>query len=498
MTIRDHVLHLQNGKLAPDTQSAHVAKVVDAAFDAARPGGVVVHFHGGLVSQDAGLKKAERLAPRYAEDGQAFPIFLVWESGLLEILKNNLGEIAREPIFRHLWKRLAEFSLSRLTQDHADRADVMLRASPQAWAVSNSIDIALDSQNEAALISGDLAALPEVAALTAADELRLQAELERDPVLNEEILKVSSGLRLPHEIERDSVLRRPRVVRSTATLMDPTLLNQIVDGPHSRVRGTLSTAKLARIAIEILGRVIRRYAEHRDHGFHATIVEEILRALYLANAGKLVWDLIKRDTADAFGDDPQLYGGTALLHHLKRRFRDGSVSRVTLVGHSTGAIFISEFLDKAREILPRERFGVVFLAPASTLDKTWQILEQHRARISGFRMFSMSDENERADCLIPVVYPYSLLYFVSGVLEEEADEPILGMQCFLDGRRYPAESFPTLEQFRSFLLHNDGHAVWSVSDLAPKGFRSKALRHVDFDRDEATMESVAWILAHGF
>ena len=422
----------------------------------------------------------------------------MWESGLLEILKNNLREIAREPIFQHLRKRFAEFLLSRLTQGDAERAHVMLRAPPQARAVSNSIDTALDSQNEASLISGDLAALAEVAALTADHELRLQAELERDSVLNEEILKVSSGLRLPHEIERDSVIRGPRIVRSTATLMDPTLLNEIVDRPHSCARGTLSTVKLARTAIEILGRVIRRYAEHRDHGFHATIVEEILRTLYLANAGKLVWDLIKRDTAGAFGDDPQLYGGTALLHHLMRRFRDGSVSRFTLVGHSTGAIFISEFLDKAREVLPSERFGVVFLAPASTLDKTWQTLEEHRERISGFRMFSMSDENERADCLIPVVYPYSLLYFVSGVLEEEADEPILGMQCFLDGQRYPAASFPTLEQFRSFLLHNDGHAVWSVSDLAPTGFRSEARGHVEFDRDDATMESVAWILAHGF
>ena len=96
MSIQDHVLHLRNGKLAPDTPPSHVARIVDAAFDAARPGGIVVHFHGGLVNRGAALTKAKRLRRFYAEEGQAFPIFLVWEyMGFLEYSEYFSSTVSR-------------------------------------------------------------------------------------------------------------------------------------------------------------------------------------------------------------------------------------------------------------------------------------------------------------------------------------------------------------------------------------------------------------------
>ena len=58
--------------------------------------------------------------------------------------------------------------------------------------------------------------------------------------------------------------------------------------------------------------------------------------------------------------------------------------------------------------------------------------------------------------LVPVIYPASLLYFVSGLLEDEADQPLIGMQRYLAStatstpcssnpmaRSSSAESFPT-------------------------------------------------------
>ena len=37
-------------------------------------------------------------------------------------------------------------------------------------------------------------------------------------------------------------------------------------------------------------------------------------------------------------------------------------------------------------------------------------------------MFTMTDENEKKDRLVPVIYPHSLLYLVSGVVEPEVDQ----------------------------------------------------------------------------
>lgn len=44
-------------------------------------------------------------------------------------------------------------------------------------------------------------------------------------------------------------------------------------------------------------RVIRRHVRGRDHGFYPTVVEELLRELYLANLGAWVWDQMKEKAA---------------------------------------------------------------------------------------------------------------------------------------------------------------------------------------------------------
>ena len=88
----DHEIHLENGHLAADSPTDHVSRLVRRALDEAGAGGIVLHFHGGLVSLPEGRAIAKRLTPFYCKS-HAFPIFFVWESGLLETLGNNLGEL---------------------------------------------------------------------------------------------------------------------------------------------------------------------------------------------------------------------------------------------------------------------------------------------------------------------------------------------------------------------------------------------------------------------
>ena len=48
-----------------------------------------------------------------------------------------------------------------------------------------------------------------------------------------------------------------------------------------------------------------------------------------------------------------------------------------------------------------------------------------------FRMFTMTDELEKEDDC-KAIYPASLLYLISGILEDRDDTPIAGMMRFYD------------------------------------------------------------------
>jgi hypothetical protein len=116
-------------------------------------------------------------------------------------------------------------------------------------------------------------------------------------------------------------------------------------------------------------------------------------------------------------------------------------------------------------------------------------LTAHGTRIDRVRSFGMSDELERLDQLVPVVYPRSLLYFVSGVLEAEADAPLVGMERFYatDGP-FAADKLPDVETVRHH-LGADGRSVWSISDAAG-GLASGSTSHGGFDDDPSTLKSV--------
>jgi hypothetical protein len=177
--------------------------------------------------------------------------------------------------------------------------------------------------------------------------------------------------------------------------------------------------------------------------------------------------------------------------------------RITLIGHSTGAVFICNLIDKAASIAPDLRFEVIFLAPAVTHERFAATLHAHAGAISAFRMFAMTDVLEERDAIVPVVYPHSLLYFVSGLLEWTTDasalvdEPIVGMERFVTTvPPFDDTAFPALGHVRQ-LLTSAGHAVWSPADGGP-GFRSQSKRHGDFDDDPVTLDSLAHLLRHGF
>jgi len=107
--------------------------------------------------------------------------------------------------------------------------------------------------------------------------------------------------------------------------------------------------------------------------------------------------------------------------------------------------------------------------------------------------------SERDDRLVPVLYPCSLLCFISGVLEGGPDVPLVGMQRFFDHEHFSDAAFPAVRTVRDYVTALPGRAVWSVtSEAAPAGQRSASRHHTDFDNDALMLASVEHILETGF
>jgi hypothetical protein len=240
------------------------------------------------------------------------------------------------------------------------------------------------------------------------------------------------------------------------------------------------------------------------------VVEEVLRDLYLANVGAAIWGTMKKDTADAFeqfGQQP-LRAGWFLIQELGKMMEEGHRPEISVVAHSAGAIYACNLLahldwvrSQTDHPLPDDfkLKHLIFLAPACDFGLFDRVLTRHRqsALFENFRMFSLSEELEAGYWEVPGVYPRSLLYFVSGVVEKDRDAsaydlPLLGMQ-----RYYAMEQVyqqPEIERARRFLAEtaDQQSEVWSEANRGP-GLISDAIRHGGFDSTEERSKTVVAI-----
>lgn len=479
MLSKNHYVDLADGKF--NLTTADDLRQLFAALDVStRSEHLVVHFHGGLVSRPQAERAANGLKPYYENSG-GYPVFFFWRSDLQTTFVRNLDQIAQEPVFKRLVKRLVQLALGKLLPSVGGRAGGVLELPDD-----NKMPDDLESLAEYARRLEPDSARVRGTALTNQQFDQAQTELEGDEVIQSESRAiVAHKSPLPESAARtrgaseETVTPRP-------TLMSESVVNELVQergGPGQRV-GLLTFATLALKGALALKRVIDRFGSGRDHTLYTTVLEEVLRELYVDSLGGLSWALMKQDTKDAFGGDPQIHGGTAFLKQLAVWWRPGR--RISLVGHSTGAIYIGHFLEHADMVLPpAAKFDVAFLAPACSFDFMAGKLPLFRRRVSRFRMFALKDELERGYWEVPLLYPASLLYMVSGLFEEPTvDMPIVGMQ------RYHSGVAPYVtDQMTAVVDYVKDSCVWSLVSGAA-GLSSSAARHGAFDEDVPTLESV--------
>ncbi|HEX7767027.1 MAG TPA: hypothetical protein VF443_09950 [Nitrospira sp.] len=520
------VLHVVNGQLTAPSSPADVIAILDEAWNTSAAKHLVVHFHGGLTSHENGVAIANKLAPVY--DGTAailsdttptgaFSCFFVWDSGALESVTHNLADIAKDPLFQHMVGKVGLWVLKKISGGIGlrsaggtlvneaklgqDFADYFAGRAPDPPMALFAVETLIRASGDAAV------AVRGVADDLDTDQLAQEIEavdLSTDIPFQDVVTSVANGTSGPQVGQTRT--RGIGITASSASPISPQGVERLFDRRVDGTRGLVNWFKVAKAIAEIVIRVIRRHHSHRDHGMYITICEEVLRDLYVDKLGGILWNQMKKDTADAFAASTA--GGALFLKRLSEMAAENPsrrFSRITLVGHSTGAVFICNLLDKASEILPGEQFDVIFLAPAVTHERFVATLTAHQALIGNFRQFAMSDALECRGSIVPIAYPHSLLYYVSGLLEWTGnanaliDEPIVGMQRFIDTiPPFDNMAFPKVDTVRQYLGSNGSrHAVWSPARNGA-GLNSESHRHGDFDDDSVTLDSIATILRSGF
>ena len=458
---------------------------------------VVLHFHGGLVSKDRALSKAEELIPAYLDTG-AHPVFFVWESDFLTVIRRNLGEIFDEEIFQILLRKLLARVGGRLLDPDGAK-------SPGGPTVLMETQVAeeLDRgrQNEGEPF--DTYPLPdEMEAVSDEEEQRLEQAFLEDPEFQSAVeeIAVESTDDIEEELTSRSLVSRRRASRKS--LMSPEIVEEMKEDVHAErdSRGLISSIKLAARAAKILYRVVRRFQLKRGHGIYTTVVEEILREFYIANIGENIWSAMKKETWDTFQrmDGKPTRGGWYFIQGLVEILKSGHRPKITLVGHSAGAVFICHLLEHLKFLQEQDKEAwpadfqfehIVLLAPACNF-------ELFRAHVAGntryfrkLRMFTMSDAYESDDTLVPVIYLRSLLYLISGILEADTDpktgkktsafdKPLIGMERFHHWTDpYSGDLYDDVRQ--CFEQYPDSR-IWSVTTGKGDGLNSDSISHGAF------------------
>lgn len=472
---------------------------------------ILLHLHGGLVSEEAGMDAAQRLSGQTAQSYRApdeiEQIYVIWRTSVGEQIATNWKDLfENDRLYRILFNRVIKFAARRL-------------GIPGIGLGLLKADIGMSSEEiEARLATGSDAPFADLDALArdaegavraealAVDEAMVDAELtamlETDPELQEvaaSIAAAARGAAKGHALAMagDPVAGHDMLIRLDNAIEAELRSAALAEESKGFLIAPSVMIALIRHAVKIGWRVIKRFRSGRDHGFHATVVEEVVREFYIDLIGSAIWDMMKRDAADHFKGGNL---GAALLDALS-----GSGHRLILVGHSAGAIWVSEFLEAAKlrgDVPPAE---VHFLAPAVRATKFAATLAQAGTQIATFRIFTMQDHLEREDPVLATIlgsgagtiYPSSLLYVISGILENRKgaaypDAPLVGMERFFKGNTGwigEPEERKALDDIRAMLAARPDPLVLSVVNGGP-GLSSSAISHGGFTRDPDTLDSI--------
>jgi hypothetical protein len=407
-----------------------------------------IFFHGGLVPQNAGLQTAHDLV-KTCVDGGAYPFFFIWRSGLLDAVKGLLRP--------RVEKRAFVAAANRAVKTVALKMAATLDTEPAL----RRLRLTARSLSEAPMPLEELATYAE----------RFDRAWARDGGAQ---LGVTAG-ELDKYVEAILNVEKGSVPR--ARLFKPTHRAALRHG---------------------LAKIFQRLNSRHDHGLYATVIEELLSVI----AGRLaagIWQEMKNFIDWSFKDEPTA-GATVFMDLLCAYLKKQPQLRLTLIGHSAGAIYVQKFieeLDRRLQPASEPRVEVIFLAAAMSFERMYQGLDVFQSRVRGLRAFGLKCSVEDAYWEFPG-YNKSLLYFVSGVCDPDPndDKALVGMRRYWSDAK-PYET-PEIRAIADFI--GEARKVLSPTDkrpLPPQGYRCQAKKHGGFPVDPEMMGSMRVMLQGG-
>lgn len=445
-----------------------------SAFEEKKQKKFAIYFHGGLVNETEGLKVARKIAPELLKSGCA-PICFVWETGLVETISTNVTKLGETSFFQDLLKYLLKKLIGKIGMEQG-----LGRGTG-----SMTTDAFIERELEKRVPFKDFDHSMESGQARSASNLESLAFQDRIGQLEKELLREIQG-----DYERNAFIQ-----------IDDQLFSINDDTETNGARGAFGIDVIIIHVFKIAYRVIKRFIKKTDHGIYPTIIEEILRKFYVAEVGAWVWKGMKDKSADMWNDNAgrighQQYVGRYFLDRLYQYIEKFPETEINLVGHSAGSIAICNlFLKTVNKALSFNH--IIFLAPACRTELFMNAIKSSTARYKDLRIFTMTDENECNDVLVPYLYTRSLLYLISGVLEEggKADDAnILGLQRHINFESpYNTDDHKDLHDY---LYENGGNRLCfsKTVDGSIEGLRTHSLKHGDFDDDENTLSSIVYIL----
>ncbi len=450
-------------------------KDVDNMFEYFRANNIyhiALFFHGGLVGEGRGYNAAERFYKFYNGINNVHPVSFVWETGPVSSLIEHVKDAFRNPDFLTIFYRVLKIIMKRLGVD--DLKDVK-----SAEDLNTKIDGAFQEKNEKAIIA------------TAAVEF---GDSSLEEIQDDLSSSLSEDERLSLYTEEYSMMQSDKAGIS---------LNVVV------------------AAIKVAARCIYRLANKRNHGVRGTIMEEVYRELKftgisLGNTAIGLWNQMKKQADlmwrpnDKLKEDDRHCGRyflDELVKYVKEVKELGSNVSIEIVAHSAGSIVICELFELLK--LEKTKYAdirfnnVIFLAPACKCSLFHATVMNMPDRYNRFRMFTMKQEREEKDRVLPIIrydtrgvlYPMSLLYLVSGLCEDgdkysdadiKGDTLLLGLEQHIK-KQAPYHKYEVLNEIHEFLNeggpNNNRLVLTRTSSDAPLGYRGQSIDHGDFDND---------------
>jgi hypothetical protein len=529
---KNNAIYLRDGQY--DGMSRNDVTNAFNAFESSPQTRLALFFHGGLVDKKSGTKAAAAEYDLY--NGVCFPYFFVWEAGIWEVLGHHLPTIFASTIFTALFHSTTNQSAAKAGAPvTATTADLLFAANaPAAHPLNQPLT----------------AAQRQAFQITEADIAKSVADVANDTMVQHAVADIARfNLSVPPDMHA-LMSRTPVVASSPNQHLNRALVGLITGAYRDSAKPSSALYADALFGFDlggmvaaawafathtvptILHNVEERIARGRDHGIVCTVVEEILRAVYLASFGSNVWEEMKNETEDAFRDDSTKFGGTAVVEEICALVKAGTKKfDVTLVGHSTGAIYIGNFLEHIDAALiaigdTKFQFDVVLMAAADTYAFQGHT---YTKRIRALRSFGMTDAAEQDDLLMSKdvgtnpsasilgrVYPRSLLYLISGVLEtyapdipsgaphdlDTSDMPLIGMdRFFAKAALFTAADYSEVDAYRQLVANRSGSnlfmRVLSRTNNTTPGQQCTAEKHGNFPTDGFMIASLKYCFQNG-